>query len=104
MLASRIDTHGNHDPVLSAKAQPVFCIQYNVQTLKDVGDETDMFARFRIENAAIICIQENRKSYCGIKDMYGYFKYFAAVSQGVMELKCVFRKLCHLLLMEADAS
>ena len=82
MLASRIDNHGDHDLALSAKAQPVFCIQYNVQTLKDAGDETDMFAKFRIEKAAIICLQENRKTYSGIKDMYGYFRCIAAASQG----------------------
>ena len=60
MLASRIDTHGNYDPVLSAKAQRVFCIQYNVQTLEDVGDETDMFARFRLVEIFLQLIKQHQ--------------------------------------------
>jgi len=43
-------------------------IQYNVQTLKDESDEIDLYTRFKIGKCAIVCLQENRKTYSGIKE------------------------------------
>ena len=80
-IASKIDTHGR-DHAREAVALPVLTIQYNVQTLKMEDDEIDLFSRFRSENCAIVCIQENRKRYNGIKDIYGYFRCMAAGTNG----------------------
>ena len=69
MLAEKIDTHGVDGASIS-KSLPIRVVQYNVQTLKDGSDEIDICARFKISKCAIVCTQENKKTYSGFEDMY----------------------------------
>lgn len=92
-LAEKIDTHGAHEASTS-KSLPIKVVQYNVQTFKDESDEIDLYARFMTSKCAIICIQENRKTYSGIKDMYGYFRCIAAGHAGSHGVEIAISKSC----------
>ena len=92
-LAEKVDTHGVHE-VSTSKSLPIKFAQYNVHTFKDESDEIDLYARFMISKCAIICIQENRKTYSGIKDMYGYFWCIAASQSGSHGVEVAISKSC----------
>ena len=76
-------------------AIPIKVVQYNVQTLKDEGDEIDLYTRFKLGKCAIVCLQENRKNYSGTKDMHGYFKCIAAGVHGDHGVEVAISKHCH---------
>ena len=92
-LAEKIDTHGVLDASIS-KSLPIKVVQYNVQTFKDESDEIDLYAGFKISKCAVVCIQENRKTYSGIKDMYGYFRCIAAGQSGSHGVEIAISKSC----------
>jgi len=95
-MAKKIDTHcENVNTSFKGKAVPVRVIQYNVQTLKDEGDEIDLYTRFELGKCAIVCLQENRKKYSGIKDMYGYIRCIAAGVHGDHGVEIAISKHCH---------
>ena len=95
-IAQKIDMHGTGTASTSVfTAVPVRVTQYNVQTLKDEGDEIDLYTRFKLGKCAIVCLQENRKKYSGIKDMHGYFRCIAAGVHGDHGVEIAISKRCH---------
>ena len=60
-IANRIGSHGNSEASVS-KALPLRFVQYNVQILKDEGDEIDLHTRFKIGKCAIGFLQENMEN------------------------------------------
>ena len=83
-IAQKIDTHAQSTSSKSFKGAAVLvgAIQYNVQTLKDEGDEIDLYNRFKLGRCGIIRLQENRNKFTGSKDMHGYIRCIAASVQG----------------------
>ena len=97
-ISQKIDTHAMSDTsknISKGNAVPVRVIQYNVQTLKDEGDEIDLYTRFKVGDCAIICLQGNRTNYNGIKDMHGYYRCIAAGVHGDHGAEVVISKHHH---------
>ena len=65
-----------------------------MQTSKEESDEIDLYARFKASKCAIICIQEDRRTYSGIKDMFGYFRCIAAGQSGSNGVEVAISKTC----------